>query len=67
MKISFEKKILIGFIINLLVVFASGWIYISLLNRQGGQPLDSRLEWIGLFLFVISVHYCPTVKLVKSL
>jgi PAS domain S-box-containing protein len=55
MKISFKKKIVIGFIINLLVVFASGWIYISLLNRQGGQPLDSRLEWIGLSLFVISV------------
>jgi PAS domain S-box-containing protein len=26
-----------------------------LLNRQTGQPLDSRLEWIGLSLFLISV------------
>ncbi len=55
MKISFEKKIVIGFVINLLVVLGSGWIYISLLNRQGGQSIDSSLEWIGLSLFFISV------------
>ena len=34
MKISFEKKILFGFIINLLVVIASGWIFVSRLDKE---------------------------------
>ncbi|MFV8341505.1 PAS domain S-box protein [Flavobacterium sp. XS2P39] len=55
MKISFEKKILLGFIINLLVVIASGWVFISRFNKQRNQAMDSLLNWIELSLFVLSI------------
>ena len=55
MKISFEKKILLGFIINLLVVIASGWVFISRLDKQRDQTNDSMLNWIELSLFVLSI------------
>jgi PAS domain S-box-containing protein len=55
MKISFEKKILLGFIINLLVVIASGWVFISRLDKQRDQTNDSVLNWIELSLFVLSI------------
>lgn len=53
MKISFEKKILLGFIINLFVVIASGWIFVSRLSKQRDITLDSTLNWIELSLFVL--------------
>jgi PAS domain S-box-containing protein len=55
MKISFEKKILLGFIINLLVVIASGWVFISRLDKQRDQTNDPMLNWIELSLFVLSI------------
>ncbi|MFV5690893.1 PAS domain-containing protein [Flavobacterium sp. LT1R49] len=55
MKISFEKKILLGFIINLLVVIASGWVFIARLDKQRDQTNDSMLNWIELSLFVLSI------------
>lgn len=55
MKISFEKKILFGFVINLLVVIASGWIFISRLNNQKDKAVDSKLDWIELSLFGLSI------------
>lgn len=55
MKISFEKKILLGFIINVLVVVAAGWIFVSRLNKQRDLSLDSKLIWIELSLFVLSL------------
>ncbi|MFV8374307.1 PAS domain S-box protein [Flavobacterium sp. LB1P71] len=55
MKISFEKKILLGFIINLLVVIASGWVFISRFDKQRDQSNDSLLNWIELSLFVLSI------------
>lgn len=55
MKISFEKKILLGFIINLFVVIASGWIFVSRLSKQRDITLDSTLNWIELSLFVLSM------------
>ncbi len=55
MKISFEKKIFIGFIINILVVVASGWIFISRLNTQRDKTLDAKLDWIEIALFVLSI------------
>ena len=51
MKISFEKKIFLGFIINLLVVITSGWIFVSRLNKQR----DSTLDWVEISLFGLSV------------
>lgn len=55
MKISFEKKIFLGFVINILVVIASGWIFISRLSKERDQTMDSRLSWIEIFLFFLSV------------
>lgn len=55
MKISFEKKILLGFIINLLVVIASGWIFVSRLDKERNKRMDSLLDWIELSLFVLSM------------
>jgi len=55
MKISLEKKILLGFLINELVVIASGWVFISRLDKQRDQTLDSSLDSIELFLFGLSI------------
>ena len=55
MKISFEKKILLGFIINLLVVIASGWIFVSRLDKERIKKMDSMLDLIELSLFVVSM------------
>lgn len=55
MKISLEKKILLGFIINLLVVIASGWIFIKRLDKQRDKAMDSKLDWIELSLFGLSI------------
>jgi PAS domain S-box-containing protein len=55
MKISFENKILAGFIINLLVVVASGWIFIARLEKDRDLAMDSTLNWIELSLFILSI------------
>lgn len=55
MKISFEKKILFGFIINVLVVIASGWVFVLRLNKEKDQLMGSMLDWIELSLFVLSI------------
>jgi PAS domain S-box-containing protein len=55
MKISLEKKILFGFVINLLVVIASGWIFIMRLKKQRDKTMDSQLDWIELSLFGLSI------------
>jgi PAS domain S-box-containing protein len=55
MKISLEKKILLGFIINLLVVIASGWIFVSRLDRQRDQTMDVTMDSIELSLFGLSI------------
>jgi uncharacterized protein involved in cysteine biosynthesis len=55
MKISFEKKVFLGFVINLLVVIAAGWIFISRLNNQRDKTMDSLLDWIEISLFVLSI------------
>ena len=54
MKITFEKKIFLGFVINVLVVIAAGWIFVSRLNDGGDKAMNARLDWIELFLFVLS-------------
>jgi PAS domain S-box-containing protein len=55
MKISFEKKIFLGFVINLFVVIASGWVVISRLHKEKEHVMDSTLDWIELSLFVLSI------------
>lgn len=55
MKISFEKKVFLGFVINVLVVIASGWIFISRLDKQRDKTMDSKLDWIEVALFALSI------------
>lgn len=54
MKISFEKKIFLGFAINLLVVIASAWILISRFTIPKDQLKEAQLDWIELILFALS-------------
>jgi uncharacterized protein involved in cysteine biosynthesis len=49
------KKVFLGFVINLLVVIAAGWIFISRLNNQRDKTMDSLLDWIEISLFVLSI------------
>jgi transcriptional regulator with PAS, ATPase and Fis domain len=55
MKISFEKKIFLGFVSNILVVIASGWLFVTRLDQLRDQTMDSKLEWVALLLFVLSI------------
>ncbi|MFV7236402.1 PAS domain S-box protein [Flavobacterium sp. ZB4R12] len=55
MKISFEKKIFLGFIINLFAVIALSWVFVLLFDRQRELTLDKKLNWIALSLFVLSI------------
>ncbi|UQD56379.1 PAS domain-containing protein [Flavobacterium sp. K5-23] len=55
MKISFEKKIFLGFVINVLVVIAAGLIFISRLDIKRDKTMDSVLEWIELSLLILSI------------
>lgn len=55
MKISLESKILLGFIINLLVVMTSGWIFIIRMDKQRDRTMDSSLDSIELSLFGLSI------------
>jgi PAS domain S-box-containing protein len=55
MKISFETKIFLGFIINILVVVALGWIFISRIDKQRNVTLDKTLDAITLSLFILSI------------
>jgi PAS domain S-box-containing protein len=55
MKISFEKKVFLGFVINVLVVIASGWIFISRLDKQRDKTMDSKLDGIEVALFALSI------------
>ena len=55
MNITLEKKIISGFIINLLVVFAIAWIFILRTSKQRDESLDSLLNWIEISLLVLSI------------
>lgn len=55
MKITFEKKILLGYIINLMVVVALVWIFISRIDEDRDPSLDKTLDGITLALFILSI------------
>lgn len=55
MKISFETKIFLGFIINILVVVTLGWIFISRIDKQRDVTLDKTLDILTLSLFILSI------------
>ena len=54
MKISFEKKIFFGFIINLLVVIALAWVFISRINKKRDESFDNTLNFTAISLFILS-------------
>ncbi|HLF50960.1 PAS domain S-box protein [Flavobacterium sp.] len=55
MKISFKKKIFLGFIINLLVVIALAWVFTLKFEPKKGQNLDETWNWIAISLFILSI------------
>lgn len=55
MKISLEKKIIIGFILNLFVVFAIAWVFILRIDKKRDQSLDNSLNWIEISLIFLSI------------
>ena len=55
MKITFENKILFGFIVNLLVVIALVWSYTTRIKNQGNDNLNQMLDWAIGFLFLLSI------------
>ncbi|MGO4820859.1 MULTISPECIES: PAS domain S-box protein [unclassified Flavobacterium] len=55
MRISFEKKIFLGFIINVLIVLVSGLIFITRINVDRDIANDSFLNWIEITLFILSI------------
>ena len=55
MKISLEKKIIIGFILNLFVVFAIAWVFILRIDKKRDQSLDNSLNWIEISLIILSI------------
>lgn len=55
MKISLEKKIIIGFILNVFVVFAIAWVFILRIDKQRDQALDNSLNWIEIALIILSL------------
>lgn len=57
MKVSFERKILIGYIINLIVIIALGLIY----WRQLPLSTNTLWHWISLALIVLSIGMLTTV------
>lgn len=55
MNISFEKKIFLGFIINVMVIIAAAWIFLVRINPERDSTLDSKLEVIAISLLILSV------------
>ena len=55
MKISLEKKIIIGFILNLFVVFAIAGVFILRINKHRNPELDNSLNWIEIALIILSI------------
>ena len=55
MKITFENKILFGFIINLVVVLSLAWAVITRIKNQSTTIPNVLLNWIIGLLFVLSV------------
>ncbi|WP_242093880.1 PAS domain-containing protein [Aestuariivivens sediminicola] len=60
-KISYEKKIVLGYIINLMVVFALGLIYWKQMPQSGDAVL---WDWILLALIVLSLGMLTVVYVI---
>jgi PAS domain S-box-containing protein len=61
MKISLEKKILFGFIANVLIVVATIWVFILLINSENERLESSNLKRIQLSLLSLLFVLLPVV------
>ena len=52
---SLDKKIIIGFVFNLLVVFASGLLFFYRHYQQPSRAIEAMLNWVEPILFVLSI------------
>ena len=64
MKITFDKKILFGFVINLLVVGAFGWLYLTRMKIQGIRRTEIIMDWFALILFVLSIMLLTVIFII---
>ena len=55
MKISLDKKIIIGFVFNLLVVIASGLLFFYRHYQKPSRAIEAMLNWVEPILFVLSI------------
>lgn len=55
MTISFQKKIFLGFIINIIVVIAAAWIFLIRINTSRDTMMDAKLDALEIFLFTLSI------------
>lgn len=54
MNISFEKKIFLGFIINVIIVITAAWIFLARIDSERDIAMDGKLEAIEIGLFALS-------------
>ena len=54
MNLSLEKKIFLGFIINLIVIITAAYIFMMRLDSERDMTMDTKLETIEIALFVLS-------------
>lgn len=54
MNISFEKKIFLGFIINVVIVITAAWIFLARIDSERDIAMDGKLEAIEIGLFALS-------------
>ena len=64
MKITFDRKILFGFIVNLLVVGAFGWLYLTRMKVQGIRRTEIIMDWLALILFVLSIMLLTAIFII---
>ncbi len=55
MKINFENKLLVGFVVNVILVTALGFLYVFGLQQENFHFYESWMGIIGLILIVVSV------------
>lgn len=64
MKITFEKKITLGFIVNVLVVLILAWVVFTRIHSQGKTNLNQVLDGVMLFLFLLSIALLTVVNFI---
>lgn len=55
MKLSFKNKITLGFVINIVIVLATGIVYLYRIERKTEDETSMLMDWVVLALIVISL------------